>query len=123
VSDSRTNEGIQSSGGSINVGGSLAVGRHARASSTHDTAASLDREALNAQLAELGAAIERNRTQLADADAAMANMRRLVAELEEREPEPSRVTSLLGRLRDGAAGIVEIATSVTALEQAVAAVL
>jgi hypothetical protein len=113
------NEGIQAYGGSISVGGSLAVGRNARAHSTHAGAG----EPLAAQLAELCAAIERHDARLADASALLADVRRLAAELDEPAPEPSRVRALLGRLRVGAGEVAELVSSLAAIERVVAALL
>jgi chromosome segregation ATPase len=115
----RRNEGIQASGGAISVGGSLAVGRGARASSTHaagDTA-------LREQLDGLRAAIERNTALVADAEALMADLRRLAAEVEEQAPEPSRVSTLLRRLRQGSGEVAEVVASVASVERVVAALL
>lgn len=95
------------------------MGRNARAESTHEAGGG----DLGAQLAELQAAIERNEARLGDAAAVMADLRRLVAELEEPAPERSRVTTLLERLRAGAGGVAEIATSLGAIERVVAALL
>jgi chromosome segregation ATPase len=111
------NEGIQAYGGTISVGGSLAVGRNAHAESTHAGGE------LGAQVAELQAAIERNEARLGDAEVVMADLRRLVSELNEPEPERSRVTALLARLREGAGSVAEIATSLAAVERVIAAVL
>lgn len=119
MADTRGNEGIQTYGGTLNVGGSLAVGRNARARSTHDTGA----EALGAQLETLRAAIEHNAARVANAEALLADLRCLTAELGEPAPEPSRVTNLLRRLRAGAGDVAEVVASLTSIERVVAALL
>jgi hypothetical protein len=120
VAESKGNEGIQVFGGSITVGGSAATGRDARASSVH---IELGRADLDRELNALRVAIERHGAALADAGEAMADARALGETLAEPEPEPSRVASLLARLRDGAGQVAEIATSLTAIETLVGRLL
>lgn len=118
----RGNEGIQISGGSFNVDGALAVGRNAHATSSHQTAGPSMQDLLE-QLDGLREAVRRNASELENSAAATADLRRLVAEVEEPEPERERVETLLGRLRTAAGHVVEIATSLATVERLVAAVL
>jgi hypothetical protein len=76
------NEGIQTYGGTISVGGSVAVGRNARAESTHEAGG----RDLGAQLAQLQAAIERNEARLGDAAAVMADLRAWLPSSRSRRP-------------------------------------
>jgi hypothetical protein len=119
MADTRGNEGIQTSGGTLNVGGSLAVGRNAQARSIHGTPA----DALGAQLEMLRAAIEHNAARVADAEALLADLRRLTVELGEPAPERSRVTNLLSRLRTGTGDVAEVVASLSTIERVVAALL
>jgi chromosome segregation ATPase len=116
------NEGIQVSGGSFNVSGALAVGRNAHAASSHQVAGT-SMEDLLEQLDGLREAVQRNAAELENSAAATADLRRLLTELEEPEPELERVNTLLDRLRTAAGHVVEIATGLTAVEHLVAVVL
>jgi hypothetical protein len=119
MADRHGNEGIQTYGGTLNVGGSLAVGRNARARSAHD----MGGEALGAQLETLRAAIEHNAARVADAEALLADLRRLTVELGEPAPEPARVRNLLSRLRAGAGDVADVVASLSSIERVVAALL
>lgn len=110
------NEGIQISGGSIQAG-AIAVGHKAHAEG------SLGGADLRSEVETLRAVVERNAAELQDASAALSDVRRILAELEEPQPEAERVTSLLGRLRSGAGHVAEIATSLATVERLVSAVL
>lgn len=122
-----TNEGIQIHGGSFDVDGALAVGRRASAKNVvHAAAPTLDaqgREEIAQRLAELAEALERDRTQLADADAAVEQLEATAQELEAPEPDPSRVRSLLNGLKSAVGSAAEVAASVVALEQAAGVLL
>lgn len=120
MDESKGNEGIQISGGSISVGGSLGVGREARASSVHVDRTRAD---LELELNALQAAIERHAAALLDAGEAAADARRLGETLAEPEPQRSRVEMLLTRLREGTGQVAEIATSLTAIERLAALLL
>ena len=73
------------------------------------------------QLEALRAAIEGNAAAVADAAALLADLRRLTAELAEPAPEPSRVATLLRRLRAGAGEVAELAAGLGSIERVIAA--
>ena len=119
MAETHSNEGIQTYGGAIQVGGSLAVGRNARARSVHETGS----QEVGTQLELLRAAIEHNAARLADVEVLRSDLRRLTAELEEPAPERSRVMSLLDRLRTGAGDVADVVASLASIERVVAALL
>ncbi len=98
------NEGIQMYGGSINVGGSLATGRNASAVSHVGLAVSQLAERghgeVAARLAEVAAAIERDRSRLADAEAAVERLEAAAVELERPSPDRSRLGAILAGLKE-----------------------
>jgi hypothetical protein len=118
------NEGIQVYGGSINVGGSLAVGAHASAVSHVDAAASQlaaqGHADVAARLSELSAAIERDRGRLADAEAALAQLKAAAEELARPQPSRSRVASMLSALKESLGPAAEAAAGLVSLEQVIA---
>jgi hypothetical protein len=118
------NEGIQVYGGSINVGGSLAVGAHASAVSYVEAAASQltaqGHADVAARLGELSAAIERDRARLADAETALAQLKAAAEELARPQPSRSRVASMLSALKDSLGPAAEAAAGLVALEQVIA---
>lgn len=114
------NEGIQVYGGTLNVGGSAAVGRGASAVSVVvPQLAAGGHEDVAAQLAALAAAIERDRGRLADAEAALERLQATAEELGRPQPDRSRVGALLAGLKTAVGSVAEVATAIAGLEHVV----
>jgi hypothetical protein len=120
-------DGIYQTGGSISVGGSLAVGPHAQAISVVTEARkSLEQRDLTEVSEKLGAllaALNEHADALVDRDAAFGSATEVAQELQREGPDKSRVASILATIREGAGSVAGVATAATALEQAVAAFL
>lgn len=113
------NSGISISGGTVNAG-AMAAGQHAQATNISTTPASSVEE-LRAQLADLIVQLRAHQHDLDDGEQAVA-----VAEMAQREaakdrPNRASFVGLMQTLAAGVGSVTSIATAVTALEHAAAA--
>jgi hypothetical protein len=105
--------GIVISGGTVNIG-ALAQGSHAKASNRQVINAAQD-EGLHELIGDLLAVLREHDGELADAPAVQS----AAGELEQAQPDRSRVRALLDRITAAAGPITDIAAAVAAVRQAV----
>ena len=113
------NEGISQSGGSIQVGGSLAVGRGAHAESVvdHPTLDATTADALRDELETIRAAVETARGSLPDADAAVAQVEALHAEVSA-GPQPHRFGAAVEALNGALGPLAALTTGLVGVARA-----
>jgi hypothetical protein len=107
------NRGIVISGGTVNIG-ALAQGSHAKASNRQVVNAGPD-EDLRALIRDLLTALREHDAELTDAPAASEAAR----ELEQAQPDRSRIRALLDRITATAGPIADIAAAVAAVRSAI----
>ena len=121
------NEGIIASGGEINVGGSIVVGRGARAHTVVNqptfAAGDIPDPEVARRVTALEAAIHAHAAQLADKDDAIERLTALVQELHRPQPRGSRVAEILRGLRESAGSVASVITSVASVEHVLALLL
>lgn len=105
--------GIVISGGTVNIG-ALAQGSHAKASNRQVVNAGQDEE-LRGLIQDLLAVLNEHDSEFADAPAVHS----AAGELEQAQPDRSRVRVLLDRIAAAAGPIADIAAAVAAVRQAI----
>jgi hypothetical protein len=105
--------GVVISGGTVNIG-ALAQGSHAQASNRQVVNAGPDEE-LRGQIRDLLAALREHGGELADASA----VAEAAGELEQAQPDRSRIHALLDRITAAAGPVAGIAAAVAAVRSAI----
>ena len=117
------NEGIYQTGGSISVGGSLAVGKRAQAISVVGTARqSLEAKGLDevsAKLGELLEALSAHADQLDDPDPVYASVQDVAEELAKTKPDRSRIRAIVAAISESAKSVTGLATAAAELGRVV----
>jgi hypothetical protein len=126
VSKSSHNEGLIQSGGTINVGGSLAVGSHAVAhSETSAVKASLDERGLkkiSEHLDALVQAISQHVPDSSNREQLHSYTREMKQELQQTTPDKSKLSATLEKLASGAKSFTSILGLVEGLKSLITSI-
>jgi hypothetical protein len=118
------NKGIQVSGGQVTAGAIAAGDRAiAIADRTRIELAGGPLQEIGDRLAELTRELQQNAAELEDADDLLESTTRIAEELEKEKPSKTTIRGILGAIAEGAKSVTTVTVAVTALEQAVAALL
>jgi hypothetical protein len=118
------NKGIQVSGGQITAGAIAAGDRAiAIADRTRNELTGGPLEEIADKLAELTRELQENAAQLDDAEDLLESTTRIAEELKKEKPSKTTIRGILGAITEGAKSVTTVTIAVTALEQAVAALL
>jgi hypothetical protein len=120
------NEGIVIAGGSVNVG-SMVAGSGARVHTTLNkpefSVGGIDDPRVARRVAALESALQEHYDELADHAAAVNQLSALVDELRRPEPRGSRVSEILGTLRDSVGSAASVLGSIASIEHLLALLL
>jgi hypothetical protein len=120
------NEGIVISGGSINAG-VIAAGHRAQVTTTVEqprfSIDGIDNPEVAQALAALETALREHAAELADNATAVTQLHSLADELRRPEPRSSRVSEILGTLRDSVGSVAGVLGSIASIEHLLALLL
>jgi hypothetical protein len=115
-----SNSGISISGGTVNAG-AMAAGDHAKATNTTQQAPASSLDDLRAEMADLVDAIRAHTMRLADGEETVALAENAQYELAKATPDRHALLATLQKLASGVGSVASLATAVTAIEHAAAA--